>query len=441
MIINGKLHRAVFLTCISLLTITACGGGGGSSTSTPGSGNGNSDVTDTGKGTSKLDESSSSICFGAKSDDFNCLEMLDSITNDGIKPLVTGLSNQINSLNTEVNEYCNNLEQASEAEKLTDAQSQWREVMSSWQQLEVMQFGLIAEQRDHFYSWPLNDECKVDVDVVLAQGSNYDISSRTSPRRGLDALEYLLFDSVGDNGKLHVRCQTVGAGKITNVPGLLEWNDLSLPDQKAQRCKQSANITEHLITRANTLKQSIEKGVFDETVSSLQDAADSISDALFYIDKKTKDEKSVKALPQNASGAFNTGHLESQYAKVSLENIHNNLLGAKVLMTADGNSGLYNFLVAVGSNELADRMLANLDAAIVASSVAEIPDSMHSLIDGASSTQVTDCINATTGESTSLGKICALGAPVIQAFTSDLKNQFVLTLGFSIPSTAEGDND
>jgi len=436
-----KIQRTLFLAA-SLAALSACGGSSGSSTTNDDTDNGVS----AGNKVSELSEVPSSICTGVKSAEFNCADMLTSLVNNAVIPTVDELAVELTALDTEVTQYCASIDQEEEANQLSAAKTQWQQAMAVWQQLEVMQFGQIAEQRDNFYSWPLNDECKVDVDVVLGQANDYDIATRTAPRRGLDALEYLLFDNDLVNDKLHVRCQTVGAGRITNVPGLLEWDDLTLLEQKTQRCKQSNNITRHLITRAETLKQSITAGVFDESVTTYQDAADSISDALFYIDKNTKDVKANKALPASPSGSFNTGHLESQYAQVSLSNIHNNLLGAKLLMTANGNIGFHDFLVAADQEDLANRMVSNLDLAIIASSESEISEdeatkSLFSIIDTAPLDQRTNCINAVAGETSLLGKVCALGTPVIQAFTSDLKNQFVLTLNFTVPSSAEGDND
>jgi predicted lipoprotein len=435
--LNGFKIQRPLLLAVSLITLTACGGSSGTSATNDDTNNG----TPLGNKVSELSEVSSSICTGVKSAEFNCADMLTSIVNNAVIPTVDELALKLTALDTEVTQYCASIDQDEEADQLAAAQAQWQESMAVWQQLDVMQFGKIAEQRDNFYSWPLNDECKVDVDVVLGQASDYDITSRTAPRRGLDALEYLLFDNDLVNDKLHVRCQTVGAGKITNVPGLLEWDDLTLLEQKTQRCKQSNNITHHLITRAETLKQSITTGVFDESITTYQDAADSISDALFYIDKNTKDVKANKALPASPSGSFNTGHLESQYAQVSLSNIHNNLLGAKLLMTANGNLGFHDFLVAADQEDLANRMVSNLDLAIIASSESEITDSLMSIVGGAPLDQRANCINAVAGEASLLGKVCALGTPVIQAFTTDLKDQFVLTLNFTVPSSAEGDND
>jgi predicted lipoprotein len=435
--LNGyKIQKSLFLA-ISLFALTACGGSSGSSTTN----NEKDNEASGGNKVSELSEIPGSICTGVKSAEFNCAAMLTSVLNNAVIPTVDDLAVKLTALDTEVTQYCASIDQAEEASQLSSAQSLWKQTMTVWQQLEVMQFGKIAEQRDNFYSWPLNDECKVDVDVVLGQADDYDITNRTAPRRGLDALEYLLFDNDIINDKLHVRCQTVGAGKITNVPGLLEWDDLTLVEQKTQRCKQSNNITRHLITRAEMLKQSITTGVFDESINTYQDAADSISDALFYIDKNTKDVKANKALPASPSGSFNTGHLESQYAQVSLSNIQNNLLGAKLLMTANDNLGFHDFLVAAGQEDLANVMVSNLDLAIAASSEGEITEPLMSIIGTASLEQRESCINAVAGDASLLGKVCALGTPVVQAFTSDLKDQFVLTLNFTVPSNAEGDND
>ena len=103
------------------------------------------------------------------------------------------------------------------------------------------------------------------------------------------------------------------------------------------------------------------------------------------------------------------------------------------------------YLIAAGQNDLATEMLAELDVIINNSSNAYIADTFSNILTIAqqdtADSDVSDCINADLGsDSSNLIKLCALDNDV-KAFTDDLKGQFVLTLGFTIPSDAEGDND
>jgi predicted lipoprotein len=377
-------------------------------------------------------------CTALDSATFNCAEMLNDIIEHSVEPLITDFSTKVQALKTVTTGYCESITAvdtptANEVAALESAQQAWQATMDAWQQLEVMQFGPLLTERDEFYSWPLNDSCKVDEEVVFALESGYDISTGVTPaRRGLDAFEYLVFNS--DTG---ISCAT-----SNTTPALTAWNAKDPAEKRADRCDYAVMVTDDLVTRAASLTQAYVNYDIAADAGSLQLAANLVSDSLFYIDKKTKDDKLLKQLPQTSMDTFKPDDLEFVHASAAKEAIHNNLKGALAIMDGtNGSGGLGDYLVAAGQSALAEEMISELNTAIATSSTTNISTSFRDIMEAAVTGDVAVCINSISESATTdLAKMCGLDND-IKAFTDDLKGQFVLTLGFTTPSEAEGDND
>jgi len=375
-------------------------------------------------------------CKALNSSSFSCEQMLTDIVEHAVQPAISNFSTQVQDLATKTTAYCTALTAATnENSALIEAQSAWQESMSDWQQLEVMQFGPLLAERDEFYTWPLNDSCKVDEEVVFSLAAGYDISTGVTPaRRGLDSLEYLLF-----NANTNISC-----GPNNSTAALTAWNNKPDTEKLADRCSFAEKVTADLVTRAQALETAYTQ--YDITsATNLQIVADSISDALFYIDKEVKDDKLTALLPQTGTQGFSVDKLEFAYAPYAKQAVYNNAVGVKSIFTANNHVGLAQYLIAAGQNDLATEMLSELGTIINNSSNAYISDTFTNILTIAqqdtADSDVSDCINADLGsDSSNLIKLCALDNDV-KAFTDDLKGQFILTLGFTIPSDAEGDND
>lgn len=399
------------MTGLTAVVLTGCGG----SSSSGGSG------------------SSVDSCSALNSESFDCRAMLEGIVTNTVKPLVAELVTQSQALKTETGEYCSSLAGANEATtpgELGEAQQAWQDVMNTWQQLEVMQFGPIQQQREQFYNWPLNDTCKVDDEVVRALATGYDISSVTPARRGLSALEHVLF-----NPDLNQSCPSTNTST-----SLADWNTKAAADKRADRCAYAEKVTTDLVNKANTLDQSMASYQLSNNMGSLQAAANLVSDALFYIDKQTKDAKVTDLLPSSTSGSFDSNAIEFEFSKTTKEAINSNLTAALKLMEGiPTQPGLSAYLTAAGQQDVADNMIAGLNSAISLNN--GIADNYADIIDADSLSNASACINATVQTAqTDLEKLCAMD-DAIRGFTNELKGQFVLTLGFSVPREAEGDND
>ena len=388
-----------FLLVLSSATLMACGGSGNSSTV------------------------ASDAC--AELDGFDCDAMLQSI-NSAATAKVGELKSALTLLSTDVDAYCANTSGASE---ITNAQVEFKNTMAVVQQLEVMQFGPIADLRDELYVWPSNSLCRIDDQVATNPLETIDTIDDNA--RSLTAVEYIIFnEDVAD------ACQSV-----LSLPTWMA-NTPNLADRKDARCTYAKNIVDDLEVKVTALEATLSSYDLSTAFSTLQQAANAVSDALFYVDTQTKDAKIKEPLIVNAANSndveFNTAQLESQFANISKENIENNLIAAKAVIEA----GIDDYLIAKGQQTLVTNMLAALDGALA--NAAQIDGSLNVALTTPAITN-SACVNLGSdgsydAQSNDLEVFCALQWN-IKTFTDLLKEDFVLALSFSTPATADGDND
>lgn len=388
------------VSIFAAISLAACGGGsGGTSTSTDN-------------------------CKSLDSTEFSCSQSLNNVVDLAMVPAAAAFADLAETLNTQVASYCAD---NTDAIKETAARTAWQQAMLKWQELDVMQFGpLDAEIRSYIYTWPESDSCKVDETVVLAKQDGFDVSTTTPPRRGLDALEYLLF-----NESLTLSC-----AENNKTQAMIAWEVESEVQKKTDRCDYAKLVAANLEQKATELEASARAYDVDGQNPSLQGFANSMSDALFYVDKLTKDSKLGEVLPAANRISFTADKLEFQYTDINRAAIRNNLMGTLAVINGGNAGGLDDYLAAAGQKDLADTMKAKLQTAIDASAETNFSASYRDLINAGNAQT---CLNA-ADETTDLNKLCTLDEKV-KDFTDDLKGQFVLTLGFSTPSNAEGDND
>jgi len=390
--------KLAFATSVLLtLSLTGCGGSG--------------------SGTTTL---TTDVCKELSSDTFSCGTMLQDMTSVA-QQTVTLVKTSLTQLDSDVGDYCT----AQDTASLNTAKTQWAATMEAVQKMEVMQFDAIATERNQFYNWPSNDTCKVDLQI--ASGPAEDFTKVAQGRRGLNSVEYILFeaDTLASCASLY---GSVG-----------EWvgnNDLAA--RKQARCDYAKIVTADLASRATQLETDLATLDLTTKLNSLQAAANSISDALFYVDKQTKDAKLIAALPQTTDGEFKVTSLESQFAHISKEHMKNNLLGAKAIFTANDQTGFEDYLIAAGQQEIATNMISALDAALA--NLDAIEGDFFTAVSNASDQAA--CINTTdylAGDS-DISKLCALQKN-LKTFTDLLKEDFVMVLKFTKPAAADGDND
>lgn len=381
---------------------------------------------------------------GNGNNEFDETVLIANLTNNVITPEYQNFNAMASDLHDKVNNYCNaeiafnsgsgSQEQRDEA--YNDAQNAWRNTQFDWQMVEVMQLGPLVDNqnllRDKIYSWPLTSNCAVDQDTAYfnqgeINGEPYNIENRVVTRRGLDALEYLLF-----NPDLNHSCSASTAPQ--------DWDALTDAERREWRCQFAVEVANDVVNSSQELLDawSGENGYAQSLLNAqnqpgsdfntLHEAVNRISDALFYIDSMTKDAKLGVPLGifSNSCG-MNTcpEDLESQFALNSLNNIRSNLLSLKSLYTGDTDSqnngvGFDDYLIAVGADTLAADMLTSINNAL------DDLDSYENSLNEA-------LLN-------SPGKVEQTHENVRQV-TDKLKSDFIHQLSLELPASSAGDND
>ncbi len=370
--------------------------------------------------------------------EFNQLAMVTDLTDNVITPTFENFLSQAQQQAESVSEYCS-AEQAFANQELDQqalllaqesAQSQWRATMNIWQQAELMLLGPLKDEdgalRNKIYSWPTINSCGVDYDVVYfldgtVNGKPYDISLRTPSRKGLAALDYLLF-----NANLAHSCDANAAPPL--------WDNLTEVEQKLARCNFASEVAKDISNNAqllldvwladngyaNKLKQA---GTTDSEFATEHDAVNRISDVMFYLDSTTKDGKLAEplGLVANVCGAQACPEaVESKYSAHSLANILNNLIGFEKLLTGNEGLGFVEYLKDVGDEETANAMTTDISNAITTINAYE-----QSLAE-------TLANNPAQVEQTHAD---------VKKVTDKLKIDFINSLALELPKTSAGDND
>ena len=304
--------------------------------------------------------------------------------------------------------------------------------MTQWQILEAMQFGPVAEQRSNFYTFPIVDNCRVDEAVEALTSDGTVSNNQVVTSRSLSALDYTLFESV----------DTRSCTGSLETPALKAWyEDISASERLADRCQYAEALVDNLIANAATLKTAVD-GYEVPASGNPQAVANEISDALFYIDKQTKDAKLSSALPSNPNDNFDVNELEfAERNPYGLQAIAANLQGALLIM----GSGMNNLLAAAGQGDLAVEMSSALQQA--SADALLVSENLHAVFTTANvnrESNVAACISTTSADvaddASDVVRVCALD-DAIRGFTNPLKDRFVMTLSFSTPGAAQGDSD
>lgn len=398
----------------------ACGGGSGG-----GGGNGGSGST----------------CEG-----FDCQGMLDNLASNVMLPTYDTFRDRAHAMTAAVGDYCSALDGGDTAAPQRDeARQAWKDAMATWQKAEVMQVGPLVENsstlRDTIYSWPSTNACAVDQDVILAHqaatgGTDYDITDRTLLRRGMDALEYALF-----RDDLQATCSSAtegfGSGEY--------WDTRTAAERRQARCVFAQQAADDVANQAETLvarwdgtsddflAELTNPGAGDSRYDTVEEAVNAVSDALFYVEKQTKDIKLADPLRLKASacGPASPGEIcleavESPWSGTSKANVRNNVAALRLMYLGNEPGaapalGFDDYLSSVDGDNVSSILANNMDAA-VASVGTNMPDTLTRTLQ------------------TSPGLVESAHSSV-KTVTDLLKNEFLEVLGLSIPAAAAGDGD
>jgi predicted lipoprotein len=317
-------------------------------------------------------------------------------------------------------------------DKRDAAQSAWQDAMSQWQRAEMMQFGPAASSaaavggldlRDEIYSWPLVSTCRVDQKIVEKIWTK-DLAGEAVNARGMDAIEYLLFQSGPEN-----EC---ASSNLINTDG--SW--LAVSDLDFRRAAYAHAAAKDVQIRAQKLKSAWEpdEGNFFASLvdagkggpySSQKEALNAVSDSLFYVELVVKDAKLAKPLGMTpecvAPSCPET--LEHQTAKRAKRSIADNVAGFELLYRGCGAdaTGFDGLLRDKGAATVADK----IDAALL---------DVHAKILAIEEDDLSEALVQDQPSVLSLYE-------AVKRLTDVLKTEFVMVLGIEIPQSVGGDND
>lgn len=304
------------------------------------------------------------------------------------------------------------------------AQEAWRATMNAWQHIELFLVGPAGSMtdvaggediRDEVYSWPLTNRCRIDQETLeesYADGAL--LQAELVNVRGLDAMEYLLFDADTEND-----CSPISA---INMEGSWEAMRANIPARRAQYAATAASLIHATATRLIALWRD---GYRDELVGpgdnygTNQEALNAITDALFYLDTEVKDMKLAGVA--GVAEVIGADTRESLDANVSIPNLRANLDAfALAFRGAEGAMGLEELLEAAGAADLASRMNVRIDAAVA--ELASLSPDIPTLV--------------TADERAMLPAY-----ERVKDITDLMKTEFIGILDLELPARAEGDND
>ncbi|AKQ64953.1 putative periplasmic lipoprotein [Myxococcus hansupus] len=316
------------------------------------------------------------------------------------------------------------------------ARAAFHEAMDAWQVAEVMQFGPAAprsvsggaEIRDNIYSWPLVSRCAVEEQIVNRSYESAGFENALVSRRGLYALEYLLFFEGNDTA-----CPSTSA-----IVAQGTWAALSADERAARKRAYAAVVAADVHRRADALVNAwaADQGNFTQTLTtagsgnavypSTQAALNSISDAIFYFEREVKDLKLARPLGmRDCTTSTCPEHLESQFAARSKANIRANLTGYRRITEGCGENfsgtGFDDLLEASGANALATKLRERNVAA--AAGIEALPGE-----------------DVTTVLAQDKAAVRAMYESV-KGVTDVLKTELVTVLDLELPQSVEGDND
>lgn len=367
------------------------------------------------------------VRIDAPDDGVNRTQLLTHLGADVFLPMYTDFEASAATLSTKVAAYCTALESGAIGTTHDDAKAAWRAAIDDWQAIDAVLVGPAAMDgkilRDRAYAWPLVSPCGLNRDTASrwADPSTYDVTTQPVNERSLAGLEFLLFTADTAHG-----CPIVPPG----------WDALGA-DLPAARCQHAAAIAADVAATAQTLAtawspsggdfagQLGRAGQSGSMFPTEQAALNAISDGFFFADRMIKDMKLAQpaGIVDNACATVQepclreVEHPEADHGTFA---IRINLAALKAVFTGGDGLGFDDLIRAAGANELADRMITNLDAGIAAA--AAIDDSFVSAL----SSDYTDVVAAHVA---------------LRAITDDLKTQFLTVLALEIPDDVATDND
>jgi len=297
------------------------------------------------------------------------------------------LNGSVATAKTSVGLYCDSVTGVSvgDAALRTAAQSDFNAAMLDLQHSVMHSLGPAKADNQllQLYSWPTTSTCAIDTE--LAAGNTALVNSVN--RRGMDALEYLLFVAPSDNHK----CST-------STAQLDAFNVLDGADKQVLRCAFMLNVVDDAAASANVLANAWDasQGNYIATMKTDPNPTavlNTVTDAMFYFEEILKEFKLDAPLgggltntaPSCGPGTPCPEDVESSYARISKENLLANMLAFQQLYLGGTPAqttaiGFDDWLKADGNDVMADKFATDIQRVIDALNA--MSDSLFDTITG-----------------------------------------------------------
>ena len=236
-------------------------------------------------------------------------------------------------------------------------QEDWRQLMLSWQELEVMQFEALGSSleivagrdlRDEIYSWPNHNPCLLDQVIAHRSFDHPEFWSNPQPLNpglavyGLDALEYLLFSDA----------TSACPSQVSPISDGL-WVSLGSEKVRQYKMEYALQVAQHLHHSFEILEQSWQHGFSIEQYRSKKEVLEMLLAGMLYLDTHSKDLKLGRPLGlMDCSSSDCHLEVEGYFANVGSEWIAANMKGFQAIFF-ESQPNLSDVLKDIGAESLA----------------------------------------------------------------------------------------
>jgi len=339
--------------------------------------------------------------------------------------------NSVGALDTSIVAYCDALGEAEEQNLREQAQTAFKAAMNDVQHSLLHGVGpaLELDRLVQLYSWPLSSTCQIDLKLA----NDLPELNVAVNKRGLDALEYLLFVDPAMN-------HSCPDSTVPNPPDLLDnFDALDASEKQTRRCEFMRNVSADAVASAEMLANAWDPngGNYGATLIGAEnpvEALNSVTDAMFYFEKTLKENKldqplggtATNTLPTCGAGQPCPQDVEAPHARISKENLRANVVAFQALYlggdAADAEAqGFDDWLVAVGEETLATNFAQDIQAVIDA--IDGIEGSLYDAIEN------------------DIASVNALLLGPVQDVSQPLRANILQALGLQLPKGSESDTD
>ncbi|MNK12099.1 Imelysin [compost metagenome] len=430
---SKTLHFPVaLLTAMSLLVASCSDYTNNNKGNTPAGGNTPSNPPTSGK------PGNDDVYGDPNAGDFTEEKMLINIGINVMARAADNFAAQAPVLKNSIRQYCEALTNGPARREEAQVKMDWERTMSAYHEMEAAPMAL-KDRGDYFgsnlYFWPYLNTCDIDNAVLENSKAPVDASRTLHNRKGLGAIEYLLFE-----GTLTSSCN------MRAHPHMQEWNARQETQKKLERCMWAQELVKDVEAKSQEIKAKWD--VKGENFTSrivnnskgTKEAINALTDSMANIEI-LKDAKLGVPTARHKDCAMDKcpQQVEHKYSGASLASAEAQLKGFKAIFTGSFSNqpafGFDDLLIKAGRQDVSQKLIAALDRAIASVQNAQTLGTFQEQVEAMDPAL---CKASTMGDRKV--EICAVHADVREvAFL--LKTEVLAALALRAPPTHQGDND